>query len=201
MPEGFAAVSARPARTTKSIISPGSSLATIGLAIPAVGVATYALDEELTLGLGSQGSMLLLLTFFLSMLTFGTGRTNVLSGWSIWWYLPSACSRFSYPEALRPMKGFQMLAAKSEVQVDNEEVRVTEWRLPPGGATGHHTHGMDYVIVPVVAGEMTIVAPGGERSKAQLAAGKSYFRKAGVQHDVLNETSTEIVFLEIELKP
>lgn len=110
-----------------------------------------------------------------------------------------------------------MLAAKSEVQIDNEQVRVTEWRLPPGSATGHHTHEMDYVIVPVVAGEMTIVAPAGERSKewskewskerskerskAQLAAGKSYFRKAGVQHDVLNETSTEIVFLEIELKP
>jgi hypothetical protein len=50
-------------------------------------------------------------------------------------------------------------------------------------------------------GEMTIVAVGGERSKAQLAAGKSYFRKAGVQHDVLNETSTEIVFPRIELKP
>ena len=94
-----------------------------------------------------------------------------------------------------------MLAAQSEVQIDNEEVRVTEWRLAPGSATGHHTHGMDYVIVPVAAGEMTIVAPNGERSKAQLAAGKSYFRKAGVQHDVLNETSTEIVFLEIELKP
>ena len=48
---------------------------------------------------------------------------------------------------------------------------------------------------------MTVVAVGGERSKAQLAAGKSYFRKAGVQHDVLNETSTEIVFPRIELKP
>ena len=94
-----------------------------------------------------------------------------------------------------------MLAAQSEVQIDNEEVRVTEWRLASGSATGHHTHGMDYVIVPVAAGEMTIVAPNGERSKAQLAAGKSYFRKVGVQHDVLNETSTEIVFLEIELKP
>ena len=94
-----------------------------------------------------------------------------------------------------------MLAARSEVQIDNEQVRVTEWRLAPGSATGHHTHGMDYVIVPVAAGEMTIVAPNGERSKAQLSAGKSYFRKAGVQHDVLNETSTEIVFLEIELKP
>ena len=94
-----------------------------------------------------------------------------------------------------------MISAVSEVQIDTAEVRVTEWRLGPGSATGHHTHGMDYVIVPVVAGEMTIVAPNGERSKAQLAAGKSYFRKAGVQHDVLNETSTEIVFLEIELKP
>jgi len=46
-----------------------------------------------------------------------------------------------------------------------------------------------------------IVAPNGERSKAQLGAGKSYFRKAGVEHDVLNETGTEIVFLEVELKP
>ena len=31
-----------------------------------------------------------------------------------------------------------MLAAKSEVQVDNEEVRVTEWRLVPGGAMVRH---------------------------------------------------------------
>lgn len=70
-----------------------------------------------------------------------------------------------------------MLAAKSEVQVDNEQVRVTEWRLGPNSATGHHTHGMDYVIVPVVAGEMTIVAPSGERSKAQLAAGNPIFAR------------------------
>ena len=74
-----------------------------------------------------------------------------------------------------------MLSAKSDVQVDTSEVRVTEWRLAPGSATGHHTHEMDYVIVPVTAGEMTIVAPNGERSKAQLGVGKSYFRKAGVR--------------------
>src|SRR3954470_20132968 len=94
-----------------------------------------------------------------------------------------------------------MLSAKSDVQVDTSEVRVTEWRLPPGRATGHHTHGMDYVIVPVTSGEMTIVAPNGERSRAQLGAGKSYFRKAGVEHDVHNETDTEIGFLGVELKP
>jgi quercetin dioxygenase-like cupin family protein len=94
-----------------------------------------------------------------------------------------------------------MISATSNVQVDTPEVRVTEWRLAPGSATGHHIHQMDYVIVPVTAGEMTIVAPSGERSRAQLGAGKSYFRKAGVEHDVLNETDAEIVFLEVELKP
>ncbi|HKO70345.1 MAG TPA: cupin domain-containing protein [Bradyrhizobium sp.] len=94
-----------------------------------------------------------------------------------------------------------MISAESEVQVDTPEVRVTRWRLSPGSSTGHHIHEMDYVIVPVTSGEMTIVAPGGERSKAQLGAGKSYFRKAGVEHDVLNESAEEIVFLEVELKP
>ena len=29
-----------------------------------------------------------------------------------------------------------MLAAQSEVQVDTPEVRVTQWRLAPGSATG-----------------------------------------------------------------
>jgi beta-alanine degradation protein BauB len=94
-----------------------------------------------------------------------------------------------------------MQSATSEVQVDTAEVRVTQWRLAPGSATGHHIHEMDYVIVPVTDGEMTIVLPGGERTKAELAAGKSYFRKAGVEHDVLNESMAEIVFLEVELKP
>src|ERR1019366_3719482 len=94
-----------------------------------------------------------------------------------------------------------MISAKSEVQVDTAKVRVTEWRLAPGSATGHHIHEMDYVIVSLTSGEMTIVAPDGERSRAQLGLGKSYFRKAGVEHDVLNETADEIVFLEIELKP
>ncbi|AVT83037.1 cupin domain-containing protein [Rhodopseudomonas palustris] len=92
------------------------------------------------------------------------------------------------------------VAAKSEIQIDNDEVRVTEWRLPPGSATGHHTHGMDYVVVPMADGEMTIVAPDGTRSLAQLKTGRSYARKAGVQHDVRNESTAEIVFIEIELK-
>jgi quercetin dioxygenase-like cupin family protein len=97
--------------------------------------------------------------------------------------------------------GMTMIRAKSDVQIDTPEVRVTQWRLAPGTATGHHIHEMDYVIVPVIPGEMTIVEPNGERSKTQLGLGKSYFRKAGVEHDVLNETAAEIVFVEVELKP
>ena len=92
------------------------------------------------------------------------------------------------------------IAATSDVQIDNDEVRVTEWRLAPGSATGHHRHEMDYVIVPVTNSDMTIVTPDGSRSIAQLRIGKSYFRKAGVEHDVLNETKDAIVFLEVELK-
>jgi Ca2+:H+ antiporter len=82
LPEGVTAITAaRNNDLQKSInLALGSSLATIGLTIPAVGVATYALDKELVLGLNGQGMVLLLLTFVLSMLTFGTGRTNILFG-------------------------------------------------------------------------------------------------------------------------
>lgn len=82
MPESVAAVAAaRKNDLQKSInLALGSSLATIGLTIPAVAVAAYALDKQLVLGLDAQGMVLLVLTFILSMLTFGTGRTNILFG-------------------------------------------------------------------------------------------------------------------------
>ncbi len=38
--------------------------------------------------------------------------------------------------------------AVATVQVDNERVRVTEWRFAPGAETGEHVHRMDYVVVP-----------------------------------------------------
>ena len=82
LPESVAAVAAaRHNDLQKSInLALGSSLATIGLTIPAVAVAAYALDKPLVLGLGSQEMVLLVMTFVLSMLTFGTGRTNILFG-------------------------------------------------------------------------------------------------------------------------
>ena len=82
LPESVAAVgAARKNDLQKSInLALGSSLATIGLTIPAVAVAAFALDKQLVLGLNAQEIVLLVLTFVLSMLTFGTGRTNILFG-------------------------------------------------------------------------------------------------------------------------
>jgi len=82
LPESVAAIAAaRKNDLQKSInLALGSSLATIGLTIPAVAVAAWALDRQLVLGLNAQEMVLLVLTFILSMLTFGTGRTNILFG-------------------------------------------------------------------------------------------------------------------------
>ncbi len=82
LPESVAAVAAaRKNDLQKSInLALGSSLATIGLTVPAVAIATYVLDKKLVLGLEARDVLLLVMTMLVSMLTFGTGRTNVLFG-------------------------------------------------------------------------------------------------------------------------
>jgi Ca2+:H+ antiporter len=58
----------------------GSSLATIGLTIPAVAVTNVLLGKQIEIGLSSRDALLLALTLFLSVLTFTSGRTNILAG-------------------------------------------------------------------------------------------------------------------------
>jgi quercetin dioxygenase-like cupin family protein len=90
--------------------------------------------------------------------------------------------------------------ATATVQVDNERVRVTEWRFAPGAETGEHVHQMDYLVVPTVTGRLKLVSPQGEESFAELKQGVSYFRKAGVHHNVINANAFAFAFVEIELK-
>jgi Ca2+:H+ antiporter len=54
----------------------GSSLATI----PAVAVTNIVLGRQIEIGLSSRDALLLALTLFLSILTFASGRTNILAG-------------------------------------------------------------------------------------------------------------------------
>jgi len=58
----------------------GSALSTIGLTIPAVLLIGMVTGRDVHLGLTGTETVLLVLTLFISGLTFGGGRTNVLQG-------------------------------------------------------------------------------------------------------------------------
>jgi quercetin dioxygenase-like cupin family protein len=90
--------------------------------------------------------------------------------------------------------------AVPSIQVDNDRTRVTEWRFAPGAATGYHRHEFDYVVVPQTTGKLKLIGPDGNEIIAALTAGQSYFREAGVEHDVINASEHEFVFVEIEFK-
>jgi len=82
LPETWAAVrAARADRLQTSMnLALGSALASIGLTIPAVVLASVLLDLPLVLGLPPKDIVLLTLTFLVSTITLATGRTNVMQG-------------------------------------------------------------------------------------------------------------------------
>lgn len=93
-----------------------------------------------------------------------------------------------------------MESADATVQIDDARVRVTEWAFEPNTETGFHTHGMDYVVVPMTSGTLTIADADGVETDNALIAGQSYARETGVAHNVINRTNEKIVFVEVELK-
>ncbi len=93
-----------------------------------------------------------------------------------------------------------MKQATAKVFIDNERVRVTEWRFAPGAATGWHRHEFDYVVVPLLDGKLRIVTEGDAETIAELKKGVPYFREAGVEHDVINANIYEFAFIEVEMK-
>jgi Ca2+:H+ antiporter len=82
LPETVAAVRQAHANhlQTSMNLALGSALASIGLTIPAVAAASIWLDLPLVLGLEPKDIVLLVLTFLVSAITLGSGRTNVMQG-------------------------------------------------------------------------------------------------------------------------
>ncbi|RJQ77432.1 ionic transporter y4hA [Pseudonocardiaceae bacterium YIM PH 21723] len=82
LPETVAAVRAalRDRLQTSLNLALGSALASIGLTIPAIAVASIWLTGPLVLGLGPTEMVLLTLTGAVSMLTITSGRATVLQG-------------------------------------------------------------------------------------------------------------------------
>jgi Ca2+:H+ antiporter len=81
-PEGLAGIqAARANRMQRSVnILLGSVLATLALTIPAVMIIGLAQGYTVVLGLEPVEEAMLLLTLLVSMLTFASGRTNILQG-------------------------------------------------------------------------------------------------------------------------
>ncbi len=93
----------------------------------------------------------------------------------------------------------ELQPATSTQQLETDSVRVTRWDFPPGTETGDHRHEFDYVVVPVTDGTLTIVMPDGEAVEAALTIGGTYERRAGVAHNVTNQSDQIVSFVEIEL--
>ncbi len=81
-PEGlsalFAALNNRLQRSVNLLL--GSAVASIGLTIPAVVLITILTGNPLTLGLNHADSILLLITLASALITFVSGKTNILQG-------------------------------------------------------------------------------------------------------------------------
>jgi Ca2+:H+ antiporter len=82
LPEGLAALrAARKNRLQTSLnLALGSALASIGLTIPAVAIVSMFTGMSVTLGIDTKSMVLLVLSLFIVMLSFGTGRTTILQG-------------------------------------------------------------------------------------------------------------------------
>ena len=91
------------------------------------------------------------------------------------------------------------LPAVPTVSQDDDTVRITRWDFAPGAVTGFHRHAWPYFVVMLVEGILRIQA-GDSETDVPLAAGQSYVRPAGVEHDVMNASPHPIAFVEIEIK-
>jgi beta-alanine degradation protein BauB len=94
-----------------------------------------------------------------------------------------------------------MTPARAVVNVDDDRVRVTTWTFDAAGAaTGEHRHEFDYLVVPVTGGTFRVIDTGGGEREMNQVAGSPYLGTAETEHDVVNATDGEAVFVEIELK-
>ena len=82
VPEGVGAINAALSNHVQRSMNLllGSVLATLAMTIPAVIIIAMVGNTTLDLGLAPDGQVMLALTLIMSMLTFGSGRTNILQG-------------------------------------------------------------------------------------------------------------------------
>jgi Ca2+:H+ antiporter len=82
LPETVAAIRAAARRQLQASINLalGSAVASIGLAVPVIALVSFWIGQPLELGISAGASVLMALGFVVAIITYGTGRTNLLSG-------------------------------------------------------------------------------------------------------------------------
>ena len=89
--------------------------------------------------------------------------------------------------------------AKANVMIDNQKTRVTEWTFEIGDETGQHIHEFDYVVVPMLDGELKIIDKDNKETISKLTKGVAYYRDKGVEHNVFNNNDFPYSFIEVEM--
>lgn len=87
----------------------------------------------------------------------------------------------------------------SELEIQNDRVRITRWCLQENEETGPHLHEYDYVVIPIMDARMAVRDADGSETMSTLSAGVGYFREAGAQHNVWNPSQAVLHFVEVEL--
>jgi quercetin dioxygenase-like cupin family protein len=90
--------------------------------------------------------------------------------------------------------------ATANIQIDNKLVKVTKYSFMPGQETGTHKHLYDYIVTPITDGKILLIDENGNKSDYSLTASHSYFRKAGIEHNVINNGEQKLIFVETEIK-
>jgi Ca2+:H+ antiporter len=82
LPETAAALQAAARNRLQASINLalGSAVASIGLSVPAVALVASWIHQPLELGISAGDSVLMALGFIIAIITYGIGRTNLLSG-------------------------------------------------------------------------------------------------------------------------
>ncbi len=89
--------------------------------------------------------------------------------------------------------------ARPIILIKNDKVKVTEWLFDVGDSTGHHVHENNYIVVPMLDGELKILEKNNNETISKLIKGGAYYREKGVEHNVFNNNEFPYTFIEIEL--
>lgn len=85
------------------------------------------------------------------------------------------------------------------VRLENDRVRVAEWRLKPGEREGAHTHSPGIVYV-LADSTVRTTFPDGTVAERPSKAGEVFWRDA-TSHSLVNVGQTEAHSLAIDVKP